>query len=198
MAHLGIIGGTGLTSMPELVIDRREMIKTPWGAPSGPVLHGKLNGVPLTFLARHGRGHTIPPHRVNYRANIQAMVDTGVFPLAGTRVRGHRADISVTADGGAHDFLHMTLKMGVGREEAVKADVAEAIYAAAEAWLKPRLKICRLPVQQIAQPILRQLLKLPGQVHRHIVPGRHLILDPVPVGRDIAVRSHNGNPGRLR
>ena len=39
-----------------------------------------------------------------------AMVETGVFPLAGTRVRGHRADISVTADGGAHDFLHMTLK----------------------------------------------------------------------------------------
>ncbi len=68
-----------------------------------------------------------------------AMVETGVFPLAGTRVRGHRADISVTADGGPHDFLHMTLKMGVGREEAVKAEVAEAIYAAAEAWLKPRL-----------------------------------------------------------
>ncbi len=69
-----------------------------------------------------------------------AMVETGVFPLAGTRVRGHRADISVTADGGAHDFLHMTLKMGVGRDEAVRAEVAEAIYAAAEAWLKPRLE----------------------------------------------------------
>lgn len=69
-----------------------------------------------------------------------AMVETGVFPLAGTRVRGHRADISVTADGGAHEFLHMTLKMGVGRKETVKAEVAEAIYAAAEAWLKPRLK----------------------------------------------------------
>lgn len=69
-----------------------------------------------------------------------AMVETGVFPLAGTRVRGHRADISVTADGGAHDFLHMTLKMGVGRDDTVKAEVAEAIYAAAEAWMKPRLE----------------------------------------------------------
>ncbi len=68
-----------------------------------------------------------------------AMVETGVFPLAGTRVRGHRADIAVTADGGDHDFLHMTLKMGVGRDEETKATVAEAIYAAAEDWLKPRL-----------------------------------------------------------
>lgn len=69
-----------------------------------------------------------------------AMVETGVFPLAGARVRGHRADISVTADGGGHDFLHMTLKMGVGRDDRTKAEVAEAIYAAAEAWLKPRLE----------------------------------------------------------
>ena len=68
-----------------------------------------------------------------------AMIETGVFPLAGTRVRGHRADIAVTADGGGHDFLHMTLKIGVGRDEATKSAVAEAIYAAAEAWLKPRL-----------------------------------------------------------
>lgn len=68
-----------------------------------------------------------------------AMVETGVFPLAGTRVRGHRADISVTADGGAHDFLHMTLKMGLGRDETIKAEVAENLYTAAEAWLKPRL-----------------------------------------------------------
>lgn len=69
-----------------------------------------------------------------------AMVATGVFPLAGTRVRGHRADISVTADGGAHDFLHMVLKIGVGRDEATKADIAEALYAAAEGWLTPRLE----------------------------------------------------------
>jgi 5'-deoxy-5'-methylthioadenosine phosphorylase len=92
MAHLGIIGGTGLTSMPELVIDRREMIKTRWGAPSGPVLHGMLNGVPITFLARHGRGHTIPPHRVNYRANIQALVETGVTHVVAVAAVGGIAD----------------------------------------------------------------------------------------------------------
>ena len=92
MAHLGIIGGTGLTSMAELVIDRREMIKTPWGAPSGPLLHGHLDGEPITFLARHGRGHTIPPHRVNYRANIQALVDTGVTHIVAVAAVGGIAD----------------------------------------------------------------------------------------------------------
>jgi len=68
-----------------------------------------------------------------------AMVETGVFPIAGVRVRGHRCDIAVTADGGAHNFLHMTLKMGVGRDEETRTAVAEAIYSAAEHWLKPRL-----------------------------------------------------------
>ncbi len=92
MALLGIIGGTGLTSMPELVMARREMIKTPWGAPSGPLLHGELNGEPITFLARHGRGHTIPPHRVNYRANIQALVDTGVTHIIAVAAVGGIAD----------------------------------------------------------------------------------------------------------
>ena len=84
-----------------------------------------------------------------------AMIATEVFPLAGTRVRGHRADIAVTADGGAHDFLHMTLKMGVGRDEATKAAVAEAVYAAAEAWLRPRLEGASVAVSL-------ELLELPA------------------------------------
>ena len=84
-----------------------------------------------------------------------AMVATGAFPLAGTRVRGHRADISVTADGGDHDFLHMTLKMGVGRDTSVKEEIAEALYAAAEDWLKPRLANASVAVSL-------ELLELPG------------------------------------
>ena len=87
-----------------------------------------------------------------------AMVETGVFPLAGTRVRGHRADIAIVADGGAHDFLHMTLKMGVGRDDKTKEVVAEAIYAAAEAWLKPQLVdvsiAVSLEVLELPQPAL--------------------------------------------
>ena len=78
MSRLGIIGGTGLTRLPGLEIVRREVVNTPWGEPSGPLTHGRLHGVEVTFLARHGYGHTIPPHRVNYRANVWALKQVGI------------------------------------------------------------------------------------------------------------------------
>lgn len=74
---LAIIGGTGLTSIAGLHICRREVVGTPWGEPSGPVVHGELHGHPLLFLPRHGRGHTIAPHRINYRANLWALRELG-------------------------------------------------------------------------------------------------------------------------
>lgn len=75
---LAIIGGTGLTSLETLEIVRREMVSTPYGEPSGPVTHGVLAGHPVVFLARHGYGHTIPPHQINYRANLWALKHIGV------------------------------------------------------------------------------------------------------------------------
>lgn len=75
---VAIIGGTGLTSLPGLVIKRREVVHTPYGNPSGPITHGEYNGKEISFLARHGYGHTIPPHRVNYRANIWALNHLGI------------------------------------------------------------------------------------------------------------------------
>lgn len=75
---LAIIGGTGLTSLETLEIVRREMVSTPYGEPSGPVTHGVLAGHPVAFLARHGYGHTIPPHQINYRANLWALKHIGV------------------------------------------------------------------------------------------------------------------------
>ena len=77
MTRLAIIGGTGLTSLEGLEVARREAVETPWGEPSSPLTHGVLNGRELVFLARHGERHTIPPHRVNYRANIWALKHTG-------------------------------------------------------------------------------------------------------------------------
>jgi len=70
---LAIIGGTGLTSLKTLSISRQERVATPYGEPSGPLTHGELDGKAVVFLARHGYGHTIPPHRVNYRANLWAL-----------------------------------------------------------------------------------------------------------------------------
>ncbi|QKT02376.1 S-methyl-5'-thioinosine phosphorylase [Ectothiorhodospiraceae bacterium 2226] len=92
--ELAIIGGTGLTSINALEITRREMIHTPYGEPSGPVTHGTLCGRNVVFLARHGYGHTIPPHKINYRANIWALKETGVGNvLAVNAVGGIRADM---------------------------------------------------------------------------------------------------------
>jgi len=70
---LGIIGGSGLTKLPGLSITHRQVIRTPYGEPSGPLTFGALGGHPVVFLARHGYGHNIPPHLVNYRANIWAL-----------------------------------------------------------------------------------------------------------------------------
>lgn len=73
MQRLAIIGGTGLTSLDGLTITHKEMVRTPYGDPSGPLTYGQFSGHEVVFLARHGYGHTIPPHMVNYRANLWAM-----------------------------------------------------------------------------------------------------------------------------
>lgn len=77
MVDLAIIGGTGLTSLETIEIVRREVVHTPYGEASSPIIHGELNGKAVAFLARHGSGHTIPPHMVNYRANIWALKNIG-------------------------------------------------------------------------------------------------------------------------
>jgi len=94
MAELAIIGGTGLTKLKNLEIQRREVMHTPYGEPSGPLTHGALGGRDVIFLARHGYGHTIPPHEVNYRANLWALKQAGVRQVvAVAAVGGIRADM---------------------------------------------------------------------------------------------------------
>jgi 5'-methylthioinosine phosphorylase len=79
---LGIIGGSGLTQLPGLAITRRQVVRTPYGDPSSALIFGTVAGREVVFLARHGQGHTIPPHRVNYRANLWAMQAEGVTEVA--------------------------------------------------------------------------------------------------------------------
>ena len=74
---LAIIGGTGLTRLSTLAVAHREVVRTPYGDPSGPLLFGQIADRDAVFLARHGHGHTIPPHRVNYRANLWALRQRG-------------------------------------------------------------------------------------------------------------------------
>jgi 5'-methylthioinosine phosphorylase len=74
---LAIIGGSGLTRLSTLAVAHREVVRTPWGEPSSALLFGQIAGRNAVFLARHGHGHTIPPHRVNYRANLWALKERG-------------------------------------------------------------------------------------------------------------------------
>ncbi len=91
---LAIIGGSGLTTLSNLDVSRREVVRTPYGEPSGALVFGQICGQPAMFLPRHGYGHTIPPHMVNYRANLWALHHhqaTGIISVAS--VGGIRADL---------------------------------------------------------------------------------------------------------
>jgi 5'-methylthioadenosine phosphorylase len=91
---LGIIGGTGLTKLANLEITHRQVARTPYGEPSGALTFGRICGREVIFLARHGYGHTIPPHEVNYRANLWALKAHGVDRV-----------VSVATVGGIHPEL---------------------------------------------------------------------------------------------
>lgn len=94
MTKVAIIGGTGLTSINGLEIIGREIVQTPFGEPSGPLVRGNLAGHNVYFLPRHGAAHTIPPHQINYRANIWALKDIGVEQvIAVNAVGGIREDM---------------------------------------------------------------------------------------------------------
>jgi 5'-deoxy-5'-methylthioadenosine phosphorylase len=92
---LAIIGGTGLTKLANLEMSHHKVIRTPYGEPSGALTFGKLHGRDVIFLARHGYGHTIPPHQVNYRANIWALHTQYVTHVVSVAsVGGIRSDLT--------------------------------------------------------------------------------------------------------
>ena len=91
---LAIIGGTGLTQLTNLEISHRQVMRTPYGEPSGAITFGRLRQHEVMFIARHGYGHTIPPHEVNYRANLWALKEQGAQHIISVAaVGGIRADL---------------------------------------------------------------------------------------------------------
>lgn len=80
---LAIIGGTGLYELDGLDIEERIAEDTPFGAPSGEILKGRLHGKAVLFLPRHGAGHRLLPHEVNYRANVFALKRAGATMVLG-------------------------------------------------------------------------------------------------------------------
>lgn len=88
MSKLAIIGGSGLTKLPGLEIINEVNIDTPWGKPSASITVGKFNNIDILFLPRHGHPHTIPPHKVNYRANLWALKESGVSEIIAVNAVG--------------------------------------------------------------------------------------------------------------
>lgn len=93
---IGIIGGTALADLAGLDAGAREVkVTTPYGKPSGPLLRGRLGERDACFIMRHGPGHQLAPHRINYRANIRALADAGC-----------RYVIAIAAVGGITEPMH--------------------------------------------------------------------------------------------
>jgi 5'-methylthioadenosine phosphorylase len=89
---LAIIGGTGFYDLPALHVEERIEAATPFGEPSGAVARGRLHGRPVLFLARHGSGHRLLPHEINYRANIYALKRAGATQVLGFSAVGSLAE----------------------------------------------------------------------------------------------------------
>lgn len=94
MNIIGVIGGSGLYEMPGLRVIESRHVATPFGDPSAPYTIGEAEGVKVAFLPRHGVSHDIPPHKINYRANLRGFKELGVKRI-----------ISVNATGGINPGL---------------------------------------------------------------------------------------------
>lgn len=88
MSKIALIGGTGLNRLEGLDIVREHEVQTPWGECSHRVQQGRFHDSDVFFLARHGVPHQIPPHRINYRANIWALRELGVTKIIGVNAVG--------------------------------------------------------------------------------------------------------------
>jgi 5'-methylthioinosine phosphorylase len=94
MALVAIVGGSGLSKLGNMEVTQRRVARTPYGEPSGALTFGRIREREVVFLARHGYGHTIAPHEVNYRANVWALKDAGAdCVISVASVGGIRNDI---------------------------------------------------------------------------------------------------------
>ncbi|MFK5986081.1 MAG: S-methyl-5'-thioinosine phosphorylase [Pseudomonadota bacterium] len=126
---LAIIGGTGLASEDTFNLDRKESISTIYGKPSSDLLFGsfcteKQLPSPIVFLSRHGFKHNIPPHKVNYRANIQALKEAGVNRIIAVNAVG---GISEKMAPGCIVLPHQLIDYSYGREHTFFAENLEQV-----------------------------------------------------------------------
>lgn len=150
---LGIIGGTGLTQLDNLKITRRQIARTPYGEASQPLIFGEVAGVEVVFLARHGGGHTIPPHAVNYRANIWALHSVGVTNLlAIATVGGISHDLSAGDIVLPHQILDYTHGRKNTYHDGIELPVKHIDFT--EPYSANLRQICLKAASQIQQQLI--------------------------------------------
>lgn len=108
-----IIGGTGLTALDGLACHETLTLDTPYGPPSADIVRGQLRGQSVLFLARHGHPHRIPPHRVNYRANLWALKEAGAEAFLAINAVG---GIHASMDAGHFCVPHQLIDYTYGRD----------------------------------------------------------------------------------
>jgi 5'-methylthioadenosine phosphorylase len=108
---IGIVGGTGLYNLDGLTDQRWTKVDSPFGAPSDELLFGRLGDQRVVFLPRHGRGHRIPPHEINFLANIDALKRAGVTSIVSVSAVGSlRADFPPGTFVVVDQFIDRTLR----------------------------------------------------------------------------------------
>ncbi|MBN2723867.1 MAG: S-methyl-5'-thioadenosine phosphorylase [Deltaproteobacteria bacterium] len=140
---LGITGGSGFYSIKSLNVKEKRSVWTPFGMPSSDLIFGEIDGNSVVFLARHGEGHTIPPHNINYRANIWALKNAGVTHLVAVSAVGSlREDLPPGTFVAVDQFIDFTknrkstffddLACHVSFAEPVCSELADMVILAAE------------------------------------------------------------------
>lgn len=122
---LALIGGTGLYDFPELEDPERILVETPYGPASGPVVVGRLAGQRVGFLARHGVNHQVPPHRINYRANLWSLNHLGAKRIVGINAVG---GITALYPPGTLAVPHQLIDYTWGRVSTFADDASEEVH----------------------------------------------------------------------
>jgi 5'-methylthioadenosine phosphorylase len=142
--EIGIIGGSGLYQMPELTDAQEFPIRTPFGSTSDSIIKGKIAGIPVAFIPRHGRGHRLTPTEVPYAANIYALKSLGVkYIIAVSACGSLREDyapghicipdqlVDFTKGNRRHTFFGDGLVAHVGVADPFSPEVSEILAASA-------------------------------------------------------------------
>ncbi len=149
---IGIIGGTGLTRFANLEVVRRQIVRTPYGDASQPLIFGTIDGYDVVFLARHGGGHTIPPHAINYRANIWALHSVGVTCLLAVATVGSIDDRHMPGD---IVLPHQVIDYTHGRDntycDGIERPVMHIDFT--QPYTENLRDICKQAAQNIKQPL---------------------------------------------